>query len=106
MCYMFYNCNKIQILSLPWYRTFGINDRINFSGLYCKCVYSDGYSKIIKFPWLEYPEPELPGTYICKIYLDKKHTANVSTQFKFKIVDGIDTPLTPKPKAVDIAKKM
>ena len=64
---------NIKILSLPWYRCFQLGDRINFTGLLCKCIYSDKSNKIIKFPWLEYPEPDIPGTY--------------------KVVDNLITPM-------------
>lgn len=76
----------IAIEQKPFITSFNKNGRILFFGLLCRNIYTDGSWEYNTEPFLDYPQPEEAGEYICTIYPNRDNK-NISTSFKFKIME-------------------
>ena len=81
--------NKINILQLPFITKFYLDEKILFLGLLTEAVYDDGTHLAIEDPYLEYPQPNEPGEYECRIYLNKDKK-DIYSSFKFQIFSTLE----------------
>ena len=95
------NLIKINILQLPLITKFYLDERILFLGLLTEAVYDDGSHRTIEDPYLIYPQPETPGLYECKIYLDKEHL-DIYGSFSFEVFQSLQDLQSAVPSVLAI----
>lgn len=94
---------KLEIIQESYLKEFYTYENIAFPGLIVLATYIDGSTEYITDPHLVFTQTDVPGTYTCYVYKNKR-SSKIYTSFEYKVVEEPKVQARTVNSKINVAK--